>query len=84
MQYLADVKQLRGEIAENQHAAHRVNREEVLFGYKPTSFVSLHVLKDQIEPHVALWTLVADWQKWHQEWMHVLALDIARSAYTWP
>jgi hypothetical protein len=76
VQYLADVQALRAEISDCQVQAHRINREEILFGYKPTSFVSLHSLKDHIEPHVTLWQTVCNWQTWQQDWLCVPPFEI--------
>jgi hypothetical protein len=52
MQYLDDLRALQADLAEQQRAVERVNREEVLFQYKPTPFSTLQHLHEQIEPSV--------------------------------
>jgi len=49
-QYLAEAEELRAEIAELQKVALKVNREELLFGYKPTPFAQLQAHAEEIEP----------------------------------
>eukprot|EP00002_Diphylleia_rotans_P006932 TRINITY_DN1638_c0_g1_i1.p1 TRINITY_DN1638_c0_g1~~TRINITY_DN1638_c0_g1_i1.p1 ORF type:complete len:4126 (-),score=976.49 TRINITY_DN1638_c0_g1_i1:597-12974(-) len=63
------VKKVQKQLTVFEGKARLFNSRQALFGLEQKDYGDVYKVTRDFEPYYQLWTTVADWQKWHNEWM---------------
>ncbi|XP_063065421.1 dynein axonemal heavy chain 12 [Engraulis encrasicolus] len=75
-QYVSDVRTVQKRLQDAEEAIVLINEEEKLYKWDPTTYPTVEVIKESIEPFQKLFALVLKWQRTEKKWMDGAFLDL--------